>query len=66
MMTPQLQQAIKLLQMSRIELNDFVAEQLTENPILEEVTQPTKELESKETEEDFSSEEILLKELKIN
>ena len=64
MMTPQLQQAIKLLQMSRIELNDFVAEQLTENPILEEVTQPTKELESKETEEDFSSEEILLKELK--
>lgn len=34
-MTPQLQQAIKLLQMSHTELNDFVAEELENNPILE-------------------------------
>lgn len=35
-MTPQLQQAIKLLQLSRIELEEFVTKQLEENPILEE------------------------------
>lgn len=36
LMTPQLQQAIKLLQLSRMELQEFVAEQLAENPVLEE------------------------------
>ena len=36
MMTPQLQQAIKLLQLSRLELGEFITEQLAENPILEE------------------------------
>ena len=35
-MTPQLQQAIKLLQMSRLELEQTVSEYLTENPLLEE------------------------------
>jgi RNA polymerase sigma-54 factor len=35
-MTPQLQQAIKLLQMSRMELVDLVREELLENPILED------------------------------
>ncbi len=35
-MTPQLQQAIKLLQMSRMELVDMVREEMLENPILEE------------------------------
>jgi RNA polymerase sigma-54 factor len=35
-MTPQLQQAIKLLQMSRMELIDTVREELLENPILED------------------------------
>ena len=34
-MTPQLQQAIKLLQLSNLELSAFVAEQLEENPFLE-------------------------------
>ncbi|MEL7542966.1 MAG: RNA polymerase sigma-54 factor, partial [Pseudomonadota bacterium] len=34
-MTPQLQQAIKLLQLSNIELNAFVEEELERNPILE-------------------------------
>ena len=36
-MTPQLQQAIKLLQMSRLELAQTVSEYLVENPLLEEV-----------------------------
>lgn len=36
LMTPQLQQAIKLLQLSRVELEEFVAQQLSENPVLEE------------------------------
>jgi RNA polymerase sigma-54 factor len=35
-MTPQLQQAIKLLQLSRIELVDMVRDELLENPILED------------------------------
>src|SRR3954462_7637336 len=35
-MTPQLQQAIKLLQLSRAELVDVVREELLENPVLED------------------------------
>jgi len=35
-MTPQLQQAIKLLQLSRIELQDLVSQELEENPVLDE------------------------------
>jgi RNA polymerase sigma-54 factor len=35
-MTPQLQQAIKLLQLSRMELVDLVREEMLENPILED------------------------------
>ena len=33
-MTPQLQQAIKLLQMSNLELQGFVAQELERNPLL--------------------------------
>lgn len=36
-MTPQLQQAIKLLQLNRMELMEVVNQELVENPILEEV-----------------------------
>ena len=36
LMTPQLQQAIKLLQLSRMELEQFVAQEMAENPCLEE------------------------------
>lgn len=39
-MTPQLQQAIKLLQMSRMELGELVQEELLENPVLEEGVEP--------------------------
>lgn len=35
-MTPQLQQAIKLLQLTRLELQDLVVQELEENPLLEE------------------------------
>ncbi len=37
-MTPQLQQAIKLLQMSRMELVDMVREEMLENPVLEDTS----------------------------
>ena len=35
-MTPQLQQAIKLLQLSRLELETAIRKELVENPVLEE------------------------------
>ncbi|CAN0574751.1 unnamed protein product, partial [Laminaria digitata] len=34
-MTPQLQQAIKLLQMSNVELTDYVEQEIEQNPLLE-------------------------------
>jgi len=36
-MTPQLQMAIKLLQLSRLEMLDTIRQELEENPALEEV-----------------------------
>ena len=35
-MTPQLQQAIKLLQLTRLELVEAINEEMEENPVLEE------------------------------
>ncbi len=35
-MTPQLQQAIKLLQLSNLEITDFVTQEMQQNPLLEE------------------------------
>ena len=46
-MTPQLQQAIKLLQLSRMELVDVVTEELAENPLLEEGVETKEELEGR-------------------
>ena len=43
-MTPQLQQAIKLLQLSRMELVDLVHQELQENPVLEEGVEADEEL----------------------
>src|SRR5437867_2348834 len=48
-MTPSLQQAIKLLQMSKLELVEEITQELTLNPVLEE-GQETREAESPETE----------------
>jgi len=42
-MTPQLQLAIKLLQLSRLELVGTIQQELTENPVLEKVEEPAGE-----------------------
>jgi RNA polymerase sigma-54 factor len=49
-MTPSLQQAIKLLQMTRIELEGVLTQELEENPILEEGEEPEESEESGEKE----------------
>ena len=43
-MTPQLQQAIKLLQLSRLELADLVQQEMQENPVLEETLESEEDL----------------------
>jgi RNA polymerase sigma-54 factor len=48
-MTPSLQQAIKLLQMSKLELVEEINQELTLNPVLEEGAEP-REAETPETE----------------
>ncbi len=48
-MTPQLQQAIKLLQLSRLELVETVQRELLENPFLEEGFDDISDTEHKET-----------------
>ena len=39
-MTPQLQQAIKLLQLSHLELGEVLRQEFEENPTLEDATSP--------------------------
>src|SRR5579872_195293 len=46
-LTPSLQQAIKLLPMSTLELSDLLNQEMVENPMLEEV--PTEDLQPAET-----------------
>ena len=62
-MTPQLQQAIKLLQLSRAELEELIEQTLIENPVLEEGidmdTFPNKTEDSKETTETAESPEVV-------
>ena len=53
--TPQLQQAIKILQLSKIELENFLEEQLIENPILEEKDEFYEEKEFTEEESSVTS-----------
>ena len=65
-MTPQLQMAIKLLQLSRLELLDTVRQELDSNPVLEEVQDSvSNELLSEPTETLPQPEESLTKEVKI-
>src|SRR5215204_5293178 len=45
-MTPQLQQAIKLLQLSRLELQQSLAQHLLDNPLLDEVQTEVEEAEA--------------------
>ncbi|PIV20731.1 MAG: RNA polymerase sigma-54 factor [Deltaproteobacteria bacterium CG03_land_8_20_14_0_80_45_14] len=42
--TPQLQQAIRLLQLTRLELVDMISQEMKENPLLEEEEEEEKEL----------------------
>src|SRR5262245_56636661 len=56
-MTPSLQQAIKLLQMSKLELVEEIQQELVENPVLEEaLEEPTRE-ERNEREADAPAQE---------
>lgn len=55
-MTPQLQQAIKLLQLSRLEMLEVVQQEMEENPLLEEVTAEFEQQEQ-EQERDFAGDE---------
>lgn len=59
-MTPQLQQAIKLLQLSRLELVETINQELEANPMLEEVQDEIAESEKKEdvSTESFAEVEI--------
>src|SRR5687767_15980196 len=54
-LTPSLQQAIKLLPMSTLELADLLDQEVVENPLLEEV--PTEELQAAETTPETKPEE---------
>ncbi|HVZ99337.1 MAG TPA: RNA polymerase factor sigma-54 [Caulobacterales bacterium] len=57
-MTPQLQQAIKLLQLSNVELTEFVESELERNPLLERVeseVEKTERAESAEAEVSFDA-----------
>lgn len=60
-MTPQLQQAIKLLQLSRMELADLIQTEMVENPLLEElpdqseIATPVETQRERETESEVSS-----------
>lgn len=51
-MTPQLQQAIKLLQLSRLELEGAIRKELDENPVLEEFQDTTEDEVQPKTSED--------------
>jgi RNA polymerase sigma-54 factor len=55
-MTPQLQQAIKLLQLSRLELQENLRQELEANPVLEEGG--TEELEPSQTEKSAEGSEL--------
>ncbi len=54
-LTPALQQAIKLLPMSTLELADLLTQEVVENPLLEEI--PTEELQATETPAEEKAEE---------
>jgi len=55
-MTPQLQQAIKLLQLSRVELEEVVEQELEENPLLEKGDTEEIEAEPRDQSNDKTSE----------
>ena len=64
-MTPQLQMAIKLLQLSRLELMDTIQTELEENPALEEVPEGTAAEQTAEQAEVATTESTEVKEVTI-
>ena len=50
-MTPMLQQAIKLLPLARLELAQQVRQEITENPVLEEIIEEDELQDETETDE---------------
>lgn len=55
-MTPELRQAIKILQLSAMELNDYVNQMITDNPLVEVVEdEQAQKPDKKETEIDWSN-----------
>ena len=68
-MTPQLQQAIKLLQLSNIELNAFVEQELERNPLLERDESPSRDggdTGGEDTPATPASEEVLAADAKMS
>lgn len=57
-MTPQLQQAIKLLQLNNMELNDYIEEELAHNPLLEKDETPPEGSETIEAAPETSSDDM--------
>ena len=55
-MTPMLQQAIKLLPLARLELAQLVRQEITDNPVLEEIQE--EDAEEEEEEEEKKEEEF--------
>jgi len=57
-MTPELRQAIAILQMSSLELNDYVQQELESNPLLEENTEEPEPFDNSESSEDNLNSEL--------
>ena len=64
-MTPQLQMAIKLLQLSRLELVDTIRQELEENPALEEVQETLAEEQTIDKKDKDKKDEPEIKEVAI-
>jgi RNA polymerase sigma-54 factor len=68
-MTPQLQQAIKLLQLSRMDLINLVQQEMVENPVLEEMQEPyvaSKEREAERKKEEAREDDSGVAEVEAN
>jgi RNA polymerase sigma-54 factor len=62
-MTPQLQMAIRLLQMSRLELAEMIRQEIEANPTLEEVQEPIgEEANDVEAQEPLTTKEVAIEE----
>jgi RNA polymerase sigma-54 factor len=65
-MTPQLQQAIKLLQLSRIELEELIDQSLIENPTLEIASEEEDEAAEKKPEETTEAQNLVDEQVQLS